>query len=130
MTINSVLLPYLYKGYMTSDKLLFRTDKQNPTAVFMAVAFSLTFILCWMDEGYYDLRWMKSGHNWVCFCIYFAGFTAGMAIVSEFILKNRYNNRSLITRMLLGLPVGVLLIFCFMYTFALLQGVLSFLVNF
>ncbi len=113
---------------MTSDKLIGGTDNQNPIGLFMAVAFSLTFLLCWMDEGYYDLRWMKSGHNWVCFCIYFAGFTAGMAIVSEFIVRYRQNSRKLIPMLLLGLPVGVILIFCFMYALALLQGVFSFFV--
>lgn len=38
--------------------------------VFIAVAIIFTFILFYIDEGYYDFRWMKEWGNWIVFLLY------------------------------------------------------------
>ena len=34
------------------------------------IAASFTFVLFFIDEGYYDLRWMKNFGNWLFFVLY------------------------------------------------------------
>lgn len=38
----------------------------------LAIAMVITLFLFYIDEGYYDFRWMKYGGNWVAFFIYVA----------------------------------------------------------
>jgi len=38
--------------------------------VFISVAITFTFLLFYMDEGYYDIRWMKEWGNWIVFFLY------------------------------------------------------------
>ena len=110
---------------MTTDKLIQHQPKQSALLISVGVAFILTFILCFIDEGYYDLRWMKSGYNWFCFALYFLGFALGMAMVSE-LISYKWGRQKILPTLLLGLPLGVLLIFCFMYGIAIIQGIISF----
>ncbi|MGB1736450.1 MAG: hypothetical protein ACPHGZ_08490 [Schleiferiaceae bacterium] len=43
----------------------------NATAGFMLLWVHLVCqFLMWMDEGYYDFRWMSDGWNWVIYFIY------------------------------------------------------------
>jgi len=45
-----------------------RQPSAGLTAIISAVL--LTFFLFFIDEGYYDLRWMAEWSNWVFFLIY------------------------------------------------------------
>jgi hypothetical protein len=36
-------------------------------------AFIICQFLFFIDEGYYDFRWMKSVGNWIVFVVYFVG---------------------------------------------------------
>ena len=38
--------------------------------VFISVAIIFTLLLFYMDEGYYDFRWMKKWGNWIVFLLY------------------------------------------------------------
>lgn len=38
--------------------------------VFISVAIIFTFLLFYIDEGYYDFRWMKEWGNWIVFLLY------------------------------------------------------------
>jgi hypothetical protein len=33
-----------------------------------------TFLLFFIDEGYFDLRWMKAAYNWIWFTVYVSAF--------------------------------------------------------
>lgn len=35
-----------------------------------SIALVVTFILCYIDEGYYNFQWMRDPSNWAGFMIY------------------------------------------------------------
>lgn len=92
-------------------------------------AIILTFCLFFIDEGYYDLRWMKSSYNWLIFSLFVGGFFLGQAFIAAFLLKNTtgIKKKALVT--VLGLPLGVVLIMILMYSTMLISAIWSFFMN-
>lgn len=90
-------------------------------------AIILTFMLFFVDEGYYDLRWMKSGYNWLIFSCFVGGFFVGQAIISTFFLKRTTGIGKKTLVMVLGLPLGVIFIIIFMYSVAFIKAGCTFL---
>lgn len=62
--------------------ILSRSDLKSPHAIMLTTSFIVTFFLFFIDEGYYDLRWMKSVGNWIMFFIY-----AGFAFSAQFLFS-------------------------------------------
>lgn len=66
-------------------------------------------IMFWMDEGYYDFRWMKGAGNWFFFLLYTAAVIAGELFVKDVFfsrIKERYQTPLTI---LTGIPLGIIL---------------------
>ncbi len=58
--------------------------------IILLSTFAFIFFLCFIDEGYYDFRWMKNLGNWVVFFLYWMilfWLGIGVAYLSKFILK-------------------------------------------
>lgn len=69
-------------------------NRPSDTRVFLTpLFFSLVtvFILFFLDEGYYDLRWMKEPGNWIPFVIYNLVFYAvyGAALLLSWLLCSK-----------------------------------------
>lgn len=64
------------------------TNKQVNIA--FIIANIITQFLCFIDEGYYDFRWMKSWGNWVVYLIYVLviwGLSLGLRWVYNFLVS-------------------------------------------
>ena len=52
-------------------KIISSEIKANRAPILLLIsAISITFFLFYIDEGYYDLRWMNNLGNWIVFCLY------------------------------------------------------------
>jgi len=71
----------------------------------------LTFFLFFIDEGYYDLRWMMHPMNWVAFGVYVTVLFLAQALVALFWLRNGSNRWRWMGTFLLGSAVGLGLLF-------------------
>ena len=71
----------------------------------LMVSFIVTMFLFFIDEGYYEFRWMKGLRNWVAFVVYIAGFTTGLMIMNRLTRKMEGSIRTL-TLYGVGLPLG------------------------
>lgn len=47
-------------------------NQKSKWVPYLLASFIITNILFFIDEGFYDFRWMKSFGNWLVFAIYFA----------------------------------------------------------
>jgi hypothetical protein len=48
-----------------------------------ALAFILTQVLFFIDEGFYDFRWMKSYGNWIVFALYVVVLTLFFTLIGS-----------------------------------------------
>ena len=66
-----------------------QTKKNNDSylLVFLLVSVLITFVLFYMDEGYYNLKWMATGFNWVIFLVYTLILFLPQVILSVFVFS-------------------------------------------
>ena len=69
--------------------------------------------LFYIDEGYYDFRWMKSIGNWIMFVIYSGGLFSGQIIIRYLFFRNDYGWPIAIVISALGLLLGLTLVLVF-----------------
>lgn len=70
----------------------------------VVIAFVAAQFLFFVDEGYYDFRWMSKWGNWIVFFIYFA-FLLGGQLLIRFTFFRRSKQYTLISS-IIGLIVG------------------------
>ncbi len=68
-------------------------------------AFIIVQFLFFIDEGYYDFRWMKSVGNWIVFVFYMAFLWGGQLLVMYTLFRSK--KRFSLIASLLGLVIGV-----------------------
>jgi len=54
-------------------------------------AFLLTQFLFFIDEGYYDFRWMAEPSNWIIFVIYFGLIVMGQLTIAKLTGRFKFN---------------------------------------
>jgi hypothetical protein len=54
----------------------------------LLIAFVVTTILFFIDDGYYNFNWTLHLSNWVFFVIYIVSIFLGQTLTEKFILKN------------------------------------------
>jgi hypothetical protein len=54
----------------------------------LLIAFVVTTILFFIDDGYYNFNWTLHLLNWVFFVIYIVSIFLGQTLTEKFILKN------------------------------------------
>lgn len=74
----------------------------------------LLFILFFIDEGYYDLRWMREPGNWVVFLVYWVAMVLGEFLVSLLLPRSWSTTRKLCIICGAGIPLGAILILGFL----------------
>ncbi|GEM_PF-846476 len=77
----------------------------NPVVAALISSAIVTMILFFMDEGYYDFRWMKSAGNWIAFIIY----VAALFPVQWVLLKFLFRSDSAISKIFFGSIIGVVI---------------------
>ena len=98
-------------------------SRRDTAPIFAALA--ITFLLFWMDEGYYDLRWMSNSGNWIMFILYSGGFVAGQYMVSELFFKRMQGRKGTVLTILSGIPLGFTIVLLALYAISALFRVLS-----
>lgn len=84
------------------------------------VAFLITNFLFFIDEGYYDFRWMKEAGNWFVFLVYVLIQFAGQLGVFWLAKKTGRTNLSPWFAAVTGALLAISLLFTFYY---LLSGI-------
>jgi hypothetical protein len=74
---------------------------------FMA-ALLIVLFLFFIDEGYYDFRWMKEWGNWFVFGIYLVIFFPIQWLISHFVFRKLNGWRKILAMVALGIPATVL----------------------
>lgn len=72
------------------------------------------FILCFLDEGYYDFRWMKDPGNWVVFTLYWMAMVLGEFFVSLLVPKVWPTSRKVWVIIGVGIPLGAIVFLGFL----------------
>jgi hypothetical protein len=79
--------------------------QQEITPIISAIF--IVFTLFWMDEGYYDFRWMTNWGAWLVFIIYSGGLVLGEYIISLLLSDKFQGRRRLALVITTGIPLGV-----------------------
>ena len=64
----------------------------------------LAFLLCYIDEGYYDFRWMREWGNWIDFALY-----VGVIYAMQELLYKALKHKAGYS--ILGIILGLVLLF-------------------
>jgi hypothetical protein len=88
--------------------------------VSILVSIGVTLFLFYIDEGYYDLRWMKDARNWLWFVVYAGSFVAGQSLTKKYLLDESDNFFASGAVRFAGLIVGLVLCLLFIYGLAAL----------
>ena len=59
------------------------TNRSKQMLISVVTALSITLFLFYIDEGYYDLRWMKEPGNWMIFVVYVLFMLGGQIMISR-----------------------------------------------
>lgn len=73
----------------------------------LALSVLVTLFLFYIDEGYYNFKWMLNIGNWLIFMIYvFILFLSQMAVIKAIVYKN--NNPTVrVVKYTLGIVLGI-----------------------
>ena len=75
-----------------------------------AASVLVTMWLFYIDEGYYDFRWMREAYNWIWFMVYVGGIWGVQMLAGKFLFKRYTTWEQVILNIVLGIPAGVILI--------------------
>lgn len=62
----------------------------------------IVFGLFFIDEGYYDLRWMRDGGNWIVFVVYFLIILSAQLFFHFVVLKGYNKKRKMLISVVAG----------------------------
>lgn len=71
----------------------------------------VTFFLFFIDEGYYDLRWMRSPGNWIAFAVYCLLFFTSQMLFASWVLRRLQATTRLWLSILSGVVAVLILVF-------------------
>jgi hypothetical protein len=77
----------------------------------LASAFVITFFLFFIDEGYYDLRWMMNWGNWIVFVVYFVFLFPVQWAISTFMFSKFQDAQKALLMLLIGIPITLALFY-------------------
>ena len=80
------------------------------------VALVVTTILFFIDDGYYNFNWTLHLSNWVFFVIYMVSIFLAQTLTEKFILKKYSGKNKTILTSLIGVPLGIALLFIIYYS--------------
>lgn len=86
------------------------TASRNHLAVLFASSVLITFLLFFVDEGYYDFRWMTNIGSWIPFIVYLASIFSRQWFFSALLLKKYRARGKLLLSILGGATIGILVV--------------------
>lgn len=85
--------------------------KSNQSIVAALAAIGVTVWLFYIDEGYYDFRWMTNDlRNWLWFLVYVAGIWGFQLLAGRFLFRKYAEWEKMVLNLVLGVPIAVALI--------------------
>lgn len=78
--------------------------------ILLISAIIITNFLFFIDEGYYDFRWMSDAGNWIPFFIYLVVIFILQLVFSDIILKKYHGKNKTILSILEGAVIGLILL--------------------
>lgn len=100
---------------MTTVATNYRSESK-PTFIFLYVALAIVFVMGYVDEGYYDLRWMQNIGNWIVLGVYALLMWLGQLFFYHIILKKYNGAGKLALSAILGSILGAGALIGFFYT--------------
>ena len=93
------------------DQTQVLTDSRKSEILLPLVsAFIIVNFLFFIDEGYYDFRWMAEWGNWLAFFIYMVIFFPVQLLISHFFFRALSGWKKIVAMIGVTLPVIFLLI--------------------
>jgi protein-S-isoprenylcysteine O-methyltransferase Ste14 len=86
-------------------------SKTNESLLLLVSAAAITFALFFIDEGYYDFRWMKNPGNWIAFVAYVLILFVGQLAVQKLVLSKYRGSGKLAISMVGGTALVLLILF-------------------
>ena len=99
---------YLNHRYVKSDDC--QPEENIRSYRLLASALLVTNLLFFIDEGYYDFRWMLDIGNWLIFIIYTCGLFVLQMLFFEIVLRSYRGPGKLLFSIIGGLLVAIILI--------------------
>jgi len=73
----------------------------------LMLAILVTGLLFFIDEGYYDMRWVEDPGNWFIFFVYSGIILGGQLLIREFMFKKYNGWRRHLAVASVGIPLGI-----------------------
>ncbi|MCB0733049.1 MAG: hypothetical protein H6608_12680 [Flavobacteriales bacterium] len=88
-----------------------RKEFESPVWWFLSLSILVTLGLFYIDEGYYDFRWMTNMGNWVVFFLYVITLVSAQLMIDQLIRRLLHRPRLSFVSMLIGLPGALAFLF-------------------
>jgi len=90
--------------------------KNEGLAILIASSVLITMFLFFIDEGYYNFKWMLSIGNWIAFLVYFVAIFYGQLFFSTLLLKKYHGPGKTLLSVLGGTIIGILFVIGVIFT--------------
>ncbi len=74
-------------------------------------ALLITLFLFFIDEGYYDFRWMMSWGNWIVFVMYLILLFPVQWVISHFLFRKFQGTQKALLMLGIGIPITLALFY-------------------
>lgn len=91
---------------MTPSPSLPARSQNKGFFVFLITAVAFSFLLGFIDEGYYDFRWMKDPGNWIALGVYGLFMLVGQLVFFHILLADYRGRGKIALSAVLGPVVG------------------------
>ncbi len=92
------------------------SERQKNMGYYALLSMAFTFVLFYIDEGYYNFNWTKQLWNWVFFCIYTLFMFLGQLFVQYSLQKREKMVVKKWLVFLIGAPLGLMVLFVLGYS--------------
>jgi len=90
-------------------------NKDKDIIVFIASSVLITMFLFFIDEGYYNFKWMADFGNWVAFIIYVVPIFLCQLLIGRFLLSRYRGPGKSIVSIALGTTIAIFVLVTFIF---------------
>jgi putative effector of murein hydrolase len=90
-------------------------NKSNGILAMVISTLLITLFLFYIDEGYYDFRWMNEPGNWLAFLIYATVIFLGQLLFFKVLFRNYQGGAKTILSIICGSILGIFLLVMIFY---------------
>lgn len=94
---------------------IIQTKSDKREYILLASSVIITLFLFYIDEGYYNFKWMFQLSNWLAFVIYIIPVFGFQLLVLKLIGKRFSYQTSTVLSVIIGTTIGLILVISFLY---------------